>query len=67
MKPKYLILLALTCIAYAMSGCVTQTKTTTTPDGTTVVEKTTAPSPEALNAAVSGASILAPVLTNSRK
>jgi hypothetical protein len=67
MKRKLVILFALACVTYAMSGCVTQTKTTTMPDGTVVVEKISAPSADALNAGVAGASILVPVLTDSRK
>lgn len=35
---------------------------TTAPDGTVTVEKLTAPSADALNAAVAGAGILAPVI-----
>ena len=59
MKPKYLILLALTCIAYAMSGCVTTTTTTTAPDGTVTVTETTAPAPGSIEAATAVAQIVA--------
>lgn len=64
MKPSRNLLrfLALAGSAICFPACITHTKTTTAPDGTVTVEKITAPSGEALNAAVAGAGILAPVL-----
>lgn len=59
---KYCIVLAL-----VLTGCITQTKTTTLPDGTVIVEKLSAPSAEAINAGVTGVAVLAPIIIDSNK
>jgi hypothetical protein len=55
-------LIALSLIVWTMTSCISSTTTTTAPDGTVTVTKVTAPSGDALNAAVAGAGILAPIL-----
>lgn len=63
MKPyRIAALAALGLIAWTMTACISSTTTTTAPDGTVTVTKITAPSGDALNAAVAGAGILAPII-----
>jgi hypothetical protein len=63
MKPyRIAYLIAIACIALSAVSCVTSTTTTTAPDGTVTEQKITAPSSDALNAAVAGAGILAPII-----